>query len=336
MLWRKRRYDVLERRVVQLTVGKAHRLYHSFYGQPAFDDLIKRICSGPLVAVLVSNDEQVDLADFSRLNFLQRSVDESDNNDVDVFVVNDLELFFRPRILPPGIRVRNVIVFGPPASGKGTQCELLSDAYDLIHISTGDLLRSHIRSNTDLGRQAKQYIERGELVPDSLITSLALDRIQDEDCRRRGFLLDGFPRSVSQARALLNVPIHSQITHFILLSCSRSTLIERSTGRRYDPMTGKIYHLTTNPPPPDILSRLLIRADDRVEVVQKRVDDYFRYAEPILTCFHRINPINAQSNDIFLIFHSIIPIMEIKPTAINSNNSSRANKHSSTFLAAKL
>ncbi|KAF8712631.1 hypothetical protein HU200_028387 [Digitaria exilis] len=160
-----------------------------------------------------------------------------------------------------------VMISGAPASGKGTQCELIKTKYGLVHISAGDLLRAEIAAGSDNGKQAKEYMEKGQLVPDEIVVNMVKGRLAQPDSQENGWLLDGYPRSYSQAMALETGGIRPDI--FILLDVPDELLVERVVGRRLDPVTGKIYHLKYSPPEnEEIASRLTQRFDDTEEKVQ--------------------------------------------------------------------
>merc|ERR1719182_1304040 len=160
-----------------------------------------------------------------------------------------------------------IIICGAPASGKGTQCELLKEEYGVVHLSTGDMLREAVAQGTEVGTAAKGYMERGELVPDEVIIGIVKDRLAESDCKENGWLLDGFPRTEAQAIALEKAGILPKKVLF--LQVPDEMLIERVVGRRSDPETGKIYHLKYSPPENDeIAARLTQRADDTEEKVK--------------------------------------------------------------------
>ncbi|KAG8493510.1 hypothetical protein CXB51_010873 [Gossypium anomalum] len=151
-----------------------------------------------------------------------------------------------------------VIISGAPASGKGTQCELITQKYGLVHIAAGDLLRAEVAAASENGKLAKEYMEKGELVPNKIVVMMVKERLLQPDSQQRGWLLDGYPRSSSQAAALEDYGIRPDV--FILLDVSEDILVERVVGRRLDPLTGKIYHLKYSPPENDeIASRLTQR-----------------------------------------------------------------------------
>ncbi|KAG5013847.1 Adenylate kinase 2, chloroplastic [Glycine max] len=158
----------------------------------------------------------------------------------------------------------NVMISGAPASGKGTQCHLITNKYGLVHIAAGDLLRAEIATGSDNGKRAKQYMEKGQLVPDEIVVMMVKERLLKPDSKENGWLLDGYPRSLSQATALEALGFRPHI--FLLLEVSEDVLVERVVGRRLDPVTGKIYHLKYSPPETqEIAARLTQRFDDTEE-----------------------------------------------------------------------
>jgi len=195
---------------------------------------------------------------------------------------------------PPGI-----LISGAPGSGKGTQCEAIVKNHRVVHISTGDLLREHVKNGTKLGLEAKSYMESGKLVPDDLIINLVKAKLAEAEVKERGWLLDGFPRTAVQAKALDKAGISADVC--LLLDVPDEVLVERVCGRRTDPVTGKIYHLKYNPPPndPTILNRLQHRSDDNETSLRTRLSAFHanqaalaEYYAPIL---RRIN--GEQSGD---------------------------------------
>ena len=164
---------------------------------------------------------------------------------------------------------KRVMIAGAPASGKGTQCELIVERYGLVHISAGDLLRAAVAAGTPAGVEAKDYMDRGDLVPDSCVVTMVVDALNVPDAKEKGWLLDGYPRSASQADAIKAQGIEPDT--FLLLDVPDAKLVERVVGRRLDPETGKIYHLTFSPPPSDIAGRLTQRSDDTEEKALNRL-----------------------------------------------------------------
>ncbi|GAU45696.1 hypothetical protein TSUD_268280 [Trifolium subterraneum] len=158
----------------------------------------------------------------------------------------------------------HVMISGAPASGKGTQCHLITNKYGLVHVAAGDLLRAEIETGSENGKRAKEYMEKGQLVPDEIVVMMVRDRLLKPDSAENGWLLDGYPRSLSQATALKELGFKPDI--FILLEVSEDILVERVVGRRLDPVTGKIYHLKYSPPETkEIADRLTQRFDDTEE-----------------------------------------------------------------------
>ena len=179
-----------------------------------------------------------------------------------------------------GLKPLKIIIAGSPAAGKGTQCEVIKQRYGVIHLSTGDMLRAAVQANTPLGMKAKGFMESGKLVPDELIIDLVCDRLNEEDCKTKGWLLDGFPRTNSQAEELSNRGITPD--SFILLDVPEDILVERVTGRRTDPVTGKIYHMTFSPPENDeIRQRLVQRKDDTAETVKIRYQEFSNHINAV-------------------------------------------------------
>jgi len=185
----------------------------------------------------------------------------------------------------------NVVIAGAPASGKGTQCEKIVEMLELVHISTGDMLRKAAEDESDeLGQQAKAHMEAGELVPDELIIGLVAQRLNQDDCKRKGWLLDGFPRTEQQAKEMEKLFLSP--TKAILLDVPDDVLVERVTGRRLDPETGKIYHMKFSPPEGEeaeaITARLTQRADDTEEALRTRLKGFAANKAAISSAFRDI------------------------------------------------
>lgn len=180
-----------------------------------------------------------------------------------------------------------VMIAGAPASGKGTQCERIKAKYGLVHISAGDLLRAEIASGSENGKKAKEFMENGQLVPDEIVVNMVKGRLAQPDAQENGWLLDGYPRSHSQAMALENLAIRPDIV--ILLDVPDELLVERVVGRRLDPVTGKIYHLKYSPPEnEEIASRLTQRFDDTEEKVKLRLQTYYQNLESLLSTYDNV------------------------------------------------
>ena len=180
---------------------------------------------------------------------------------------------------------KNLVFLGPPGAGKGTQAKMLSQKLGLLHISTGDILRSAVEKKTPLGVKAKEYMERGELVPDDLIIAL----IEEVLPQQGGFVLDGFPRTVAQAKALdrLLDSKGMSLSAVILFDVPDDTVVERLSGRRICPRCGAVYHVRYNPPKEDEIcdrcgAKLIQREDDREEVIRKRLSVYREQTAPLV------------------------------------------------------
>jgi adenylate kinase len=180
----------------------------------------------------------------------------------------------------------NLILLGPPGAGKGTQAARLRDDFDLAYIATGDLLREHVKEETDLGREAKGYMDEGKLVPDDLVIAMILNRVEEDG--DDGFLLDGFPRNVRQADAL-NEALEQRgrkLTAALLIAVPDAIVIERLSGRRQC-SNGHLYHVEYDPPKHDAVcdqcgKPLRQRKDDQPEVIQKRLVTYHEQTEPLI------------------------------------------------------
>lgn len=180
-----------------------------------------------------------------------------------------------------------MMISGAPASGKGTQCQLIVQKFGLVHISTGDLLRAEVAAGTEVGNKAKDYIASGLLVPDEIVTAMVKTRLSLNDAKNKGWLLDGYPRTAAQAQSLNAMGIHPDI--YIVLEVPDDILIERCVGRRLDPVTGTIYHVENFPPETEeIRTRLITRPDDTEDKVKSRLEIYKRNAEAISSTYSKI------------------------------------------------
>ena len=185
-----------------------------------------------------------------------------------------------------------IIMLGAPGTGKGTLSTLLSQYYDIPHISTGDILRVAVANKTKLGLEAKKFMDAGQLVPDEVVNGLVAERLAEKDCEK-GFIMDGFPRTVVQAKALDEIltKLGKQIEKVIALNVPDKDIIERITGRRTSKVTGKIYHIKFNPPVDEKEEDLVQRADDTEEVVVKRLETYHNQTAPVLDYYKAQNKV---------------------------------------------
>ncbi|MCC3358903.1 adenylate kinase [Bacillus sp. REN16] len=182
----------------------------------------------------------------------------------------------------------NLVLMGLPGAGKGTQAEKIVEKYNIPHISTGDMFRAAIKDRTELGLQAKSFMDKGELVPDEVTIGIVRERLSKDDCNE-GFLLDGFPRTVPQAEALeaILTDLGKQIDYVINIEVNSEILLERLTGRRICKDCGSTYHLVFNPPSQEGTcdkcgGELYQRADDNAETVGTRLQVNIEQSKPLL------------------------------------------------------
>ena len=188
-----------------------------------------------------------------------------------------------------------IILIGPPGGGKGTQAKLLVEKFNIPQISTGDMLREHVKDKTNLGLQAKTYMDSGTLVPDQLILNMMETRFQNLDCDN-GYILDGFPRTIPQAEGLKNLlkKIGHQLTNVIVLEIQDDIIVERMGGRRIHLKSGRIYHIKYNPPINDnkddvTNEKLSIRGDDKEKTVRDRLKVYHELTSPLIQYYNNKN-----------------------------------------------
>ncbi|MDQ6729887.1 MAG: adenylate kinase [Actinomycetota bacterium] len=182
----------------------------------------------------------------------------------------------------------NLILFGPPGAGKGTQADRLERDFQLPFISTGDMLRGNVKSKTELGNEAKRYMDAGDLVPDELMVAMAADRLEQRDAQD-GFILDGFPRTLDQASALERQldGLQRRVTAALLIDVPDDEVIRRLSGRRMCVKSGHNYHVEFDPPKRAGVcdqdgSRLIQRDDDQPEVIKNRLKVYHEQTEPLV------------------------------------------------------
>jgi adenylate kinase len=180
-----------------------------------------------------------------------------------------------------------IILLGAPGAGKGTQAQFLTKEFNIPQISTGDMLRAAIKNGTELGKLAKQFMDEGKLVTDDIIIGLVKERIAEDDCKN-GFLLDGFPRTIAQADALKDAGV--EIDAVIEIDVPDSVIVERMSGRRVHPASGRTYHVVFNPPKvegkdDETGEDLIQREDDKEEVVLDRLKVYHEQTEPLVSYY---------------------------------------------------
>ncbi len=199
----------------------------------------------------------------------------------------------------------NLVLMGLPGAGKGTQAEKIVEKYKIPHISTGDMFRAAMKEGTELGLQAKSYMDRGDLVPDEVTIGIVRERLSKDDCQN-GFLLDGFPRTVAQAEALetLLQQLNRSIDYVINIEVDKNILMERLTGRRICKECGATYHLVFNPPAKAGVcdkcgGELYQRADDNEATVANRLEVNMKQAQPLLDFYEAkgyLRNINGQQH----------------------------------------
>lgn len=183
-----------------------------------------------------------------------------------------------------------IILLGAPGAGKGTQAQFITEKLDIPQISTGDMLRAAVKAGTPLGKQVEQVMSSGALVTDDIIIALVKERIAEPDCRN-GFLLDGFPRTIPQAEAMVEAGI--DIDAVINIEVEDEEIVNRLSGRRVHPASGRVYHVQHQPPreegKDDVTGEPLVqRDDDREETVRKRLQVYHEQTEPLLGFYQEL------------------------------------------------
>lgn len=212
----------------------------------------------------------------------------------------------------------NIILMGLPGAGKGTQASEIVKKFPIPHISTGDMFRKAIKDGTDLGKEAKSFMDRGELVPDEVTVGIVKDRISEDDAKK-GFLLDGFPRTIEQAEALNEImqELDRKIDAVINIEVAEEELMNRLTGRRICEKCGTTYHLVFNPPKVEGIcdldgGKLYQREDDNPETVANRLNVNVKQSKPILEFFDNKKVLKNidGSRDIKVVTEDVIDILE--------------------------
>lgn len=210
-----------------------------------------------------------------------------------------------------------IIMLGAPGAGKGTQAKRIAEKWGIPHISTGDIFRSNIKNGTELGMEAKKFMDQGLLVPDELTVKILLDRVSQDDCRN-GYVLDGFPRTIPQAevldRALLDRD--EKIDYAIDVDVPDENIVNRMSGRRACLNCGATYHITYAAPKTEGIcdkcsSNLVLRDDDKPETVKKRLNVYHEQTQPLIDYYTKKNVLKTVdgTKDMEEVFHEIVAIL---------------------------
>jgi len=210
-----------------------------------------------------------------------------------------------------------IIMLGAPGAGKGTQAKMIAEKYSIPHVSTGDIFRANIKNGTDLGKEAKSYMDKGELVPDELTVRILLDRVAQEDCKN-GYVLDGFPRTIPQAK-VLESELNKQGTDVdfaINVDVPDENIIKRMSGRRACVTCGATYHIEHVPPKTEGIcdkcgSELILRDDDKEETVKNRLNVYHEQTQPLIDFYAAKNVLKNVDGtvDMMDVFKAITDIL---------------------------
>lgn len=210
-----------------------------------------------------------------------------------------------------------IIMLGAPGAGKGTQAKKIADKYGIPHISTGDIFRANIKNGTELGKKAKTYMDQGLLVPDELVVDLVVDRVQQEDCEK-GYVLDGFPRTIPQAQALDEAlsKFNDKMDYAINVEVPDENIVSRMGGRRACVGCGATYHVVYNAPKKaDICDtcgeKLILRDDDKPETVQKRLGVYHEQTQPLIDYYNHAGILREVDGTLGMedVFRTIVDIL---------------------------
>ena len=213
--------------------------------------------------------------------------------------------------------VMKIIMLGAPGAGKGTQAKQIAQAYDIPHISTGDIFRANIKEGTELGKKAQEYMDKGLLVPDELVCDLVVDRIHKDDCEK-GYILDGFPRTIPQANALDEALAKDgkKIEFAIDIEVPDENIINRMSGRRACVGCGATYHIKYNPTKVEGIcdvcgEKLILRDDDKPETVKNRLSVYHEQTQPLIDFYAKKNVLAEVdgTKDMEEVFEDIVKIL---------------------------
>lgn len=211
-----------------------------------------------------------------------------------------------------------IIMLGAPGAGKGTQAKMLADKYDIPHISTGDIFRANIKNGTELGTKAKEYMDKGLLVPDELTCDLVVDRIKRDDCAK-GYILDGFPRTIPQAECLDNAlnSMNDKIDYAVNVDVPDENIIKRMSGRRACVGCGATYHIVYNPTKEEGIcdrcgKELILRDDDKPETVENRLNVYHEQTQPLIDYYNSKGVLQEVdgTKDMQEVFDAIVAVLE--------------------------
>ncbi|MCR5399872.1 MAG: adenylate kinase [Lachnospiraceae bacterium] len=211
-----------------------------------------------------------------------------------------------------------IIMLGAPGAGKGTQAKMIAEKYDIPHVSTGDIFRANIKNGTDLGKEAKSYMDKGQLVPDELTVRILLDRVAKDDCKN-GYVLDGFPRTIPQAEVLDAelTKLGDKVDFAIDVDVPDENIIRRMGGRRACVTCGATYHIEHVPPKKEGIcdkcgSELILRDDDKPETVKNRLDVYHKQTQPLIEYYNKKNILHTVDGTVDMkdVFDSIIKVLE--------------------------
>ena len=210
-----------------------------------------------------------------------------------------------------------IVMLGAPGAGKGTQAKMIAEKYMIPHISTGDIFRANIKEGTELGKKAKTYMDKGELVPDELTVKILLDRVAQEDCKN-GYVLDGFPRTIPQAEVLDKAltELGDHIDYAIDVNVPDENIIKRMSGRRACLTCGATYHIEHVPPKKEGIcdacgNELVLRDDDKPETVKNRLDVYHKQTQPLIDYYTEKNILKTVDGtvDMMDVFGAITSIL---------------------------
>ena len=210
-----------------------------------------------------------------------------------------------------------IIMLGAPGAGKGTQAKMIAEKFGIPHISTGDIFRANIKNGTELGKKAKEYMDKGQLVPDELTVEILLDRVAADDCKN-GYVLDGFPRTIPQADVLDKelTKLGDKVDFAINVDVPDENIVRRMSGRRACLKCGATYHIEHIPPKKEGIcdtcgSELVQRDDDKPETVQKRLSVYHEQTQPLIDYYNKKNILKSVdgTKDMQEVFSDIVNIL---------------------------